>query len=140
MMVLSGGLTSIDNVKKKMTAEYLAQEGVEYTRNVRDSYFVDSIKNNNPATIGWGNFTTKLSSSGCSISLGATPTLSTGCLVSSLEDSTLYLENPNVDTGFTRKIYSEPFNGGDSVKITAVVYWDNNKSASFSEVLYNWLQ
>lgn len=38
MSVLGGGISDISYAKKKMTAGYLAQEGIEYVRNMRDNY------------------------------------------------------------------------------------------------------
>jgi hypothetical protein len=37
MSVLSSGLSDTNNAKKKMVATFLAQEGIEYMRNIRDT-------------------------------------------------------------------------------------------------------
>ena len=49
MTVLSSGISDINYAKKKITATYLAQEGIEYARNQRDNYFLSS-------TTEWNDF------------------------------------------------------------------------------------
>lgn len=50
MTVLSQGIVDIGYAKKKIMAGYLAQEGIEYVRNMRDTYVLYT-----PLT-GWGTF------------------------------------------------------------------------------------
>jgi len=49
MSVLGGGVSDINYAKSKMTAIYIAQEGIEYVRNQRDNYV---LYNEN----GWEKF------------------------------------------------------------------------------------
>ena len=55
MSVLASGISNTDYAKKKIIAEYLAQEGIEYVRNLRDSAMITSSG-------GWAQFKTSLDS------------------------------------------------------------------------------
>ena len=68
MTVLSSGLTDINSAKKKMTATFLAQEGIEYVRNIRDTNVLYS--SNGWTTDFMGNISSCLvtgTNSGCYI-------------------------------------------------------------------------
>ncbi|MDR3519621.1 MAG: prepilin-type N-terminal cleavage/methylation domain-containing protein [Candidatus Pacebacteria bacterium] len=57
LSVMATGITNTTYAKNKMIAGYLAQEGIEYIRNLRDDYvFYDS---QSPSTLGWVNFENK---------------------------------------------------------------------------------
>lgn len=53
----------------QLTGSYLAQEGVEYVRMLRDNYYLsayaDVINRATASTTGWANFKTSLSNAGC---------------------------------------------------------------------------
>lgn len=51
MSILANNITNIEYAKQKMTATYLAQEGIEYVRNLRDT---DALEYGGPN--GWSNF------------------------------------------------------------------------------------
>src|SRR3990167_10563893 len=55
LSVLSGGISDTSYAKKKIIASYLAQEGIEYIRNMRDNYVLY------PSNGTWNNFKAKLS-------------------------------------------------------------------------------
>ena len=57
MSVLTSSLSDTIYAKNKMTAEYLAQEGIEYIRNMRDTYVLYDTAG---TTDGWNNFNTKV--------------------------------------------------------------------------------
>ena len=62
LIILSKGISDTEYAKRKMTAEYLAQEGIEYMRNMRDTFSLyASINGNN----GWDNFKNRLSIANC---------------------------------------------------------------------------
>ena len=50
MSVLASGISHANYAKQKMIALYLAQEGIEYARNIRDTKVLFSVNN------GWGEF------------------------------------------------------------------------------------
>lgn len=52
MSILASGISNTNYAKKKMAAEYLAQEGIECVRNIRDTYVLYP-----DATHSWSNFT-----------------------------------------------------------------------------------
>ena len=60
MGVLASGISNTTHAKQKMTATYLAQEGIEYMRNLRDDFmFFDT------STTSWNDFVAVIASSGC---------------------------------------------------------------------------
>ena len=58
LAILSGGIANTGYAKKKIIASYLAQEGIEYMRNMRDTF---ALYNAGGAQIGWEAFNTKVS-------------------------------------------------------------------------------
>lgn len=57
MVVLSDSVANTAYAKKKIIATYLAQEGIEYIRNVRDTYVLYQSSSSD----GWNDFKVKLS-------------------------------------------------------------------------------
>ncbi|MDD5721147.1 MAG: hypothetical protein PHT16_01715 [Candidatus Pacebacteria bacterium] len=55
MSILASGISDVNYAKQKMTAEYLAQEGIEYVRNMRDT---DVLYDTDGAQVGWNKFIT----------------------------------------------------------------------------------
>ena len=131
------------NIFSRFTAVYLAQEGVEITRNMRDNNFI--------AGLAWpGNLV------GCS--MGCQADYKTGSRVETIENELkLYDEDAylslNVDgfysydfngtpTKFKRKItITQDVANPDKLKVVVIVFWDyQGKVFSFetSEYLYNW--
>lgn len=49
MSILASGISNTNYAKQKMTATYLAQEGIEYARNIRDTKVLSSAS----GTDGW---------------------------------------------------------------------------------------
>lgn len=121
--ILASGVSNINYAKQKIVAGYLAQEGIEYVRNMRDT---DVLYNPSGAQAGWNIFTApplpKLIS--CPVST---------CPVSNSDFS-----------GFTRTITMTPVLGTlDEVKITSTVTWtqgSGNYNISLSEDLFNWVE
>ncbi|MFA6257804.1 MAG: type II secretion system protein [Candidatus Paceibacterota bacterium] len=50
MSILASSISNTNYVKQKITAEYLAQEGIEHARNIRDTHVLYDI------SLGWDNF------------------------------------------------------------------------------------
>lgn len=168
MSVLAQGVSSTSYAKQKMVASYLAQEGIEYIRNMRDTFVLyDPTKN---TQVGWNAFhtyLTKLPSScqnanGCYFddqNLGnytnqIQPMAS--ITVALCEDSTCsahplwydtstgkygYLQSSTSSgSGFTRSIKLTDV-GTNEIKITSNVFWTEGSgsySISFSEYLLSW--
>lgn len=114
MAVLSSGISSTNYAKKKMTATYLAQEGIEYARNLRDTAVLyDSTSAQN----GWDTF-----------------------IGNPLDLSSL----PSSDSNFPRTISMARLSRTtDEVQITSTVTWTQGSgtySISFSENLFNWIE
>jgi len=55
MVILGNGLSDTNFAKQKITATYLAQEGIEYMRNMRDTHVLYDENN-----LGWTEFLAKI--------------------------------------------------------------------------------
>ncbi|MFH1308789.1 MAG: type II secretion system protein [Patescibacteria group bacterium] len=128
MSVLASGLTNINQAKKKMTATFLAQEGIEYMRNIRDTNVLYSID-------GWSDFLTETTNSGC--------TTNDGC---DINNNLLIIPCssgcPILLSSFNRTIKIELNNlNSEEVKVFSTVFWNqgnSTKSVTLSESLFNW--
>lgn len=161
MSVLSSGISNISYVKQKIVATYLAQEGIEYIRNMRDTYVIF------PSGAGWNAFNTKLAGASCAINgcyfndqlLDYTKhtqqmvTVQTvfdcgdpNCSAHPLSyDSTTgkYGYASGTNSGFIRKInvIYDPTKPNQTT-ISSTVSWtqgSGNYHITFSEILYNWI-
>jgi Tfp pilus assembly protein PilV len=122
LSVLASGISDTNSAKQKIVATYLAQEGIEYTRNQRDTAVLAA---GDTPQDGWDTFKVELG----------------GLEV----DDPDYYPVDDVDfAGFTRTItaYIDTF-GDDEVKISSTVSWtqgSGEKSVTFSEHLFNWIE
>jgi prepilin-type N-terminal cleavage/methylation domain-containing protein len=64
MVILGGGISNTTYAKQKITGEYLAQEGIEYIRNMRDTYALYAVTDA-PNGPGWASFRSKLLLASC---------------------------------------------------------------------------
>lgn len=159
--ILASGISNTNYAKEKMTASYLAQEGIEYMRNMRDTYV---LYNAAGAQAGWDAFNTKLVNSSC--------TLSSGCLFSDQNmdynshsqqmatvqvlfscgspcsplkyDSSTgkYGYASGVASSFTRKITATAVDA-NQIKVSSTVSWTQGSGiyqTTFSENLFNWAE
>lgn len=149
MSVLASSIANTNYAKRKMVASYLAQEGIEYIRNMRDT----KVLYGSGDSIGrWNQFKSDFSS--CSSKNDACgfkkPLPFDVSVCSSLSDCKLYINNGGYDTvpsvydsGFIRKIWMEDVGNGQSeVKIFSKVEWTQGSggdSVTFSENLFNWV-
>jgi type II secretory pathway pseudopilin PulG len=155
MSVLGSGLFDTNSAEQKIIGTYLAQEGIEYVRNMRDA---SVLYDPNGAQTGWTNFTEYLippcnTVNGCLFnadtyngSFSSVTFLSCGsasCPTGSLKyDSTTgkYDTSLGVDSGFVRKLQVTPVTS-DEIKIISTVLWKGGtSSASVSEDLFNWVE
>lgn len=159
MTILSSGLSNTIAAKKKMTATFLAQEGIEYIRNLRDTYVLYWGN----YTDGWNEFNNRMIASSCATPEGCfykdeglnfnnsdLPILDLqieGCggvcpiiIYDASKSKYVSAGSGSENTTFRRTIKTEKINQ-DITKVTAIVSWDNNtKSISFSENLFNWVE
>lgn len=159
MVILGGSLSHINYAKKKTTATYLAQEGIEYIRNLRDTFVLYETGNEE----GWVLF--KDHTSDC---FGTTnskfcyfnpldinfndetkPIIDMDifkCIDSSCEE--LYYNPANlkynyttgVPSGFVRAIRMVEINP-DEIAVESYVFWGQGSGVqqiSFREHLFNW--
>lgn len=115
MSVLGSGISTTTYAKQKLAAQFLAQEGIECVRNVRDT----NVLYNPSGSLagGWNVFK--------SLELNAFCSSITGI------------------TGFTRDIYTEPTGSPDSIKILSKVtctQCSGQYTVTFSEHLFNWVE
>ncbi|OGI63318.1 hypothetical protein A2818_01225 [Candidatus Nomurabacteria bacterium RIFCSPHIGHO2_01_FULL_40_12] len=113
MSVLASGIAATNYAKQKMVASYLAQEGIEYARNIRDTFVLYDVSGSQS---GWNRFRDD------SVA-GITPT-------------------PPADANFSRTIQKVVLNP-DEVKISSTVSWvqgSGSYNIVFSESLFNWIE
>jgi len=157
MSVLSSGISDTNYAKNKTIAAFLAVEGIEYTRNIRDSF----VNHDATPEDGWQKFKTLMSTcigpNGCHLGdvssydiNEVSPVTVSPCNIGN--NCSLYYY-PNTgrysydhaagggsDSGFTRSITVTPI-GADEVKISSTVTWFRSSisySVSFSDNLLKW--
>ncbi len=160
LSILSSGLSDTNYAKQKIIAGYLAQEGIEYIRNMRDTFVLYDATD---AQTGWNSFKSKLTSSNCTGANGcyfdernlnySNPAQPMASLTMSacgsscpelLYDSSTgkYGYVSGTGSSFIRKIQSTAINA-DEVKISSTVSWSQvsgSHSITFSEDLFNWVE
>ncbi|MBI3888490.1 prepilin-type N-terminal cleavage/methylation domain-containing protein [Candidatus Nomurabacteria bacterium] len=147
MSILASSISSTTYAKQKIVGAYLAQEGIEYLRNMRDTSVLYSVT----GQIGWDSFKTKLAScvpgSECGFVKPVVPFNVSLC--TALSQCKLYINNGGYDTvssgtdsGFVRKVWMTTINAND-VRIFSKVSWTQSSgtsNVSFSEDLFNWVE
>ncbi len=118
MSVLASGLSNTSYAKRKVTAAYLAQEGIEYVRNQRDTQVLFS----GTAQASWDAF------------VAVFPTT---------EDLNYYPTSSDF-SDYTRSIWkidipSPPDNEIHEIKVFSKVQ-NGNYEVTFSENLFNWIE
>jgi type II secretory pathway pseudopilin PulG len=160
LSILSQGISDTGYAKKKMVAAYLAQEGIEYIRNMRDTFVLYDATD---APTGWASFKNKLLSSSCQLSngcyfndgslnygnpsqpmAGITLTACGGSCSPLLYDGSTgkygYVSGTN--SGFIRKIQINPINT-DEIRVFSTITWTQGSGShdiTFSEDLFNWVE
>jgi|GEM_PF-307150 len=163
--VISQNIANISYSKKRVVAEYLAQEGIEYIRNVRDTYGLYS----SDAQTGWISFNNRLLAANCHLANGCyfdarnvsfsdstlpiTDLILTPCSASNCSDAPLLYDSATgkygyvpsattINSGYSRKIFLI-LSSSDELKFSSTVYWTQGSgtySVVFSESLFNWLE
>jgi prepilin-type N-terminal cleavage/methylation domain-containing protein len=168
LSILAAGVTNTTYDKNKMVASYLAQEGVEYMRNLRDTHV---LYDTGGSSVGWNNFKTQVGLANNTICSNAS---GYGCY---FDDSVVNFLNPNMpmeslglvacsnatcsgaplkydsstgkygygsgtNSSFIRQIKMSLINANE-IKISSTVYWTqgtNSSSVTFSENLFEWVE
>jgi prepilin-type N-terminal cleavage/methylation domain-containing protein len=152
LSLLASSIANTIYAKDKIIAGYLAQEGIEYIRNMRDNYVLY------PANGNWASFTTKMavcsSGNACGFNssfLSTSPSFIFTCSADPNANACkLYLNNGSyndssssgTNSGFVRKVWARTI-GVDEVEIFSEVDWkqgSGNYKIIFSENLFNWAQ
>ena len=160
LVVLTQGISNTTYAKSKIVASYLAQEGIEYIRNMRDTFVLYGAT----SQAGWDAFNNKLAScsstgNGCFFNADnlnysdSTQPMSdiilTACSSSLCSNGALFYDSTTgeygfsgVASGYTRKITMSQVSA-DETKILSTVYWTQGSgsySIVFSESLFNWME
>ncbi|TSC77703.1 MAG: hypothetical protein G01um101424_326 [Parcubacteria group bacterium Gr01-1014_24] len=160
LVVLTQGIANTNYAKTKIIASYLAQEGIEYIRNMRDTFVLYDATD---SQTGWNSFNSKLINSSCQIGNGcyfddqnlnyANPVQPmAGITVSPCGASCpplLYDEitgkygyTTGVNSGFTRKVKITVISPNE-IKVFSTLYWTQSSGSYnivFSESLFNWIE
>jgi len=164
MTISSKGISDTNYVKKKMGATYLAQEGIESMRNMRDTYMLYHASG---SVAGWTAFKSKFpascqTSDGCyfsdenvsyaSSAMPITQLTFNSCTNSTCSNAPMYYHSSSgkydysaaggVSSGFARSIKIS-FSGNEETIVKSTVYWaqgSNNYSITFSENLTSWIE
>jgi type IV pilus modification protein PilV len=161
LSVLSQSISSTNYAKRKTVATYLAQEGIEYMRNLRDTYVLYS----SDASTGWTNFNNKLSATAsncqCYFDDSSVSFVDTSMPITDLNftlcpfavcPNLLYdswtgkygytATGTTIDSGYARRItIIKP--SPNETKIFSTVFWtqgSGTQSVTFSESLFNWVE
>src|SRR3989344_968315 len=67
LSILTQGISDTNYAKNKIIASYLAQEGIEYIRNMRDTFMLYDPAD---TQTGWNSFSSKLVNASCEVSNG----------------------------------------------------------------------
>lgn len=165
LSVLTQGIADTSYAKKKIIADYLAQEGIEYIRNIRDTYVL--YDSSGSSQTGWNNFNSNLTDAsacqglnGCYIgdlSVAAftnpsQPMIGIALTACGADCSTMlydtntgkYNYTSGTNSSYIRKIniVQDPLTPNET-KIISTVSWTQGSgsySVVFSENLYNWVE
>ena len=159
--VLARGIADTGYAKKKITATYLAQEGVEYMRNLRDTYVLYTI----PASNGWTAFNAQLTNASCNTANGCffnadaldftnpiqpmTNITFTACSGATCSNGVLSYNSATgtygftgTASGYTRKINMTVVNANET-QISSTVSWSQGSGiydVVLRENLFNWVE
>ena len=149
--VTSQGTNRASYAKNKFVASFLAQEGIELVRNIRDEYLLYGP--NGVQSLDWTLFLDDIADScsagngGCAIDgSDADPeAISCGgqCDDLSLSSNGFYNYRFGPNTNFNRKIEIEILGIGEEIRVTSTVTWERGISTQIVAVnanLTSWIQ
>jgi prepilin-type N-terminal cleavage/methylation domain-containing protein len=154
LSVLSSGIADTNYAKQKVIAGYLAQEGIEYVRNMRDTYILYPSQG-----LSWAIFENKVSpvcsNDFCGVDISA-PVTDANAIApcSNMNNCKLYISDGNYsvdsgvgnDSGFVRQIQATPIVVGgvtSEIKVISKVSWTQGSGSyniTLSEDLFNWVE
>jgi hypothetical protein len=131
-MAISGPIHYTKDSMSKITAAYLAQEGVEIVRNIRDTNWLQTPGN-------WNNGLMSCSS-GCEAEYNNSSLIPLPGNPRNLTKKDFYSYDPaGTETIFSREIVITNCPLDTCLQITSTVYW-GGKSITIAENLYNWYE
>jgi prepilin-type N-terminal cleavage/methylation domain-containing protein len=162
LVTLSQNISNTNYAKRKIIASYLAQEGIEYARNMRDTYVLYDAAG---SQVGWDKFKDKLKNNSCGQSTGcyindqgldytspdqpmtqiSVTSCPSGCPVLSYNSATgkYGYAAGGVSSDYVRRIriLSEP--SANEMKIASDIFWTQGSgtySMTLSESMFNWVE
>ncbi len=152
LSILSSGIASTSLIRNKIVASYLAQESVEYVRNIRDSAVLYAATPQEGWDQFYNNVVSTCGGNGCYLSdpdLLILTSCGTNCPHMLYQPTTggyNYIPG-GVDSGFTNKITVQSYVGegeiGDEIKVSAEISWDQGigtQTVKFTDNLLNWIE
>lgn len=160
MSALSQGITGTNYAKNKMVAEFLSQEGIEYFRNIRDTYMLYSDDKDQ----AWTGMMSKFKTGGCInggcyfdnneynipineqlpiTKIEINPCGNGKCPFLSYNESSGKYSYSNINESiFSRKIYVTEIDDNNIKIVSEVIFYNNSKLGriSFSENLSKWVE
>jgi len=154
MLIVSRGLRAANQAQKQVTAEYLAIEGLESVRSLRDGAFLRSNNSSNwlqPFDDFECLYVSDGGSDGCNVLFSGSAiimapcTIDVDCQVYFSADNADYRQFDNtspggdyIDTGFQRQIQFYEGDSDDEIIVDSVVSWDQGE-VKYSTNLFRWL-
>ena len=149
MGIAGKGISATQAVSSETTAHYLAQEGLEVVRNVRDTNFVSggawdaglsSCTQNTPCQVSYQGTNAPILSAPCS-AVSNNPALK-GCLVNQLTDG-FFTDSAGNPSGFYREVYigHSSATNPDEYLATSIVSWEQKnvpRSVVLETLLTKW--
>jgi prepilin-type N-terminal cleavage/methylation domain-containing protein len=146
LSVLTQGVINSKYARQKIVASYLAQEGIEYVRNMRDTYVLYD-QNFSQFKNALNNCNGNNNNDACGFNI-VFPHVVTRC--DQISNCKLYVNasggydtvSSGTDSGFTRRIWKENI-GSDQIKIHSDVSWtqgSGNYNVTFAEDLFDWVE
>ncbi len=149
LMAIAGkGIAATNTAREQITAHYLAQEGIEVVRNIRDNDLIntewsagfDGCTKTSPCTVAYHETLGKVPQ----LDLCAS-NLSEGCVVNESQGAFIDNGNPSV---YYRKIYAVPLGTQDVLtaeydeyQIVSKITWKSkeiSRSVTMTTLLKNW--
>lgn len=135
--LINQSLAFINSASMRLSAVYLAKEGVEIVRNIRDSNYLNAYKN------GTGNWNSGLT--GCTNGCGADYTMASLSAANKNKflkfNGSFFNYSSGSDTSYKRVITVNTQT--DVLRVNVKVLWSERgaqKSVEIDENLYNWWQ
>lgn len=154
IVVSSGGVSNTTLAKSRLTASYLAQEGIETVRNIRDTSVISD-----PSGAGWDTFLANINSCGGTLGCNIDPSTLDVCICTGSTCNIPYsgasgyfgydqsdscdLPSGAVSSPFTRTIFvlEIPETVADDVLVTSKVTWYqglSEQSITYQNILMDW--